>query len=219
MSNKKEAVLKEAAEKPSNVTISAPNFKSARITIRGTAPLVIHAFSSKVQNMMEETQAQGSVAKKGKKRSPKDFTELFNNARHISSAGWDGIPASAFRCAMIEACRMVGFKMTQAKMSVFIIADGYESESGTPLVKITKGSPREHRGPVRNATGVIDIRSRPMWDEWEALVNVRWDADQFNASDVLNLLARAGEQVGICEGRPFSKNSAGCGWGTFEVVS
>jgi len=34
---------------------------------------------------------------------------------------------------------------------------------------------------------------------------------------VTNLLSRVGMQVGIGEGRPFSKNSAGMGWGTFEL--
>jgi len=32
-----------------------------------------------------------------------------------------------------------------------------------------------------------------------------------------NLLARAGLQVGIGEGRPDSKNSAGMGWGLFQI--
>ena len=32
-----------------------------------------------------------------------------------------------------------------------------------------------------------------------------------------NLIARAGMQVGICEGRPDSSNSTGMGWGTFEI--
>jgi hypothetical protein len=47
---------------------------------------------------------------------------------------------------------------------------------------------------------------------------VRFDADQFTAQDVINLISRVGLQVGICEGRPDSKSSAGCGWGTFRVV-
>jgi hypothetical protein len=46
---------------------------------------------------------------------------------------------------------------------------------------------------------------------------LRWDADQFSVNDVMNLLSRAGVQVGIGEGRPFSKNSNGMGWGTWEV--
>ena len=70
---------------------------------------------------------------------------------------------------------------------------------------------------VRNATGVVDIRSRPMWDEWEADVRIRFDADQFSLTDITNLLSRVGAQVGIGEGRPDSKSSAGMGWGMFRL--
>jgi hypothetical protein len=71
---------------------------------------------------------------------------------------------------------------------------------------------------VRNESGVADIRWRPMWEQWGAIVNVQWDEDQFSATDVLNLMLRAGLQVGIGEGRPYSPNSNGMGWGRFEVV-
>jgi hypothetical protein len=210
----------KGGEKIERVSITPPNFKTAAIRIRGSAPLVIHAFSAKSQAMMEEQQQLGEQAKKGRKREPKDFTALYNRARHISRQGWDGIPAAAFRNALISACRVVGFKMTIAKLSLFVLADGFDRESGQPLVKITKGKPREHRSAARNASGVIDIRARPMWEEgWEAIVRVKWDGDQFQPSDVVNLFARVGGQVGICEGRPDSAMSAGCGWGTFEVVS
>ena len=70
---------------------------------------------------------------------------------------------------------------------------------------------------VRNATGVCDIRIRPMWDEWNAVVRIRFDADIFSLTDVTNLLMRVGEQVGLCEGRPDSKQSAGMGWGLFKI--
>ena len=53
---------------------------------------------------------------------------------------------------------------------------------------------------------------------WEADVRIRYDGDQFTASDVVNLLARAGLQVGIGEGRPDSKKSTGMGWGLFEIA-
>ena len=55
--------------------------------------------------------------------------------------------------------------------------------------------------------------------EWEADLTVEFDADTITAESVVNLLDRAGRQVGVGEGRPFSKNSNGQGWGTFSVVS
>jgi hypothetical protein len=200
------------------VTVSPPKFEMATIEIVGTTPLVLHKFSQKVQNTIRETQEAGSQSRKGKTRAARDFEENFQNARHISRDGWDGIPASAFRNAMISACRTIGFKMTIAKMSVFVVADGFD-EQGTGLVKITNGQPSMDVRPGRNANGGIDLRSRPMWQEgWRANVTFRWDADQFSATDLVNLLARAGQQVGVGEGRPDSKMSAGCGWGEFRIA-
>ena len=201
-----------------SVVITPPKFETATVVVVGDSPLVIHAFSQKAQEQIRATQEAGHQTTKGKKREPKSFEAAYNNARYIAQAGWDGIPASAFRSAMISACRTVGFKMTIAKMSLFCIADGYDNR-GTPLVKITKGSPTMHVGPARNANGGMDLRARPMWEPgWEAKVTLRWDAEQFSANDIINLLARAGGQVGLCEGRPDSRMSAGCGWGTFIVA-
>ncbi len=197
------------------VQIKAPNIKTAVFRIIGTAPLVQARFANKAGIML--TQQAGSQAKSKKKRDPKDFDKLCDDSVHYSREGWIGIPASAIRAGSISACRLVGFKMTLAKMSIFVEADGYDREEGTPLVKLIAGDYKKVDLHVRNATGVVDIRSRPMWDEWEADVRIRFDADQFSLVDVTNLLSRVGMQVGIGEGRPDSKNSAGMGWGTFRL--
>ena len=198
--------------------VEAPNFQSAVIKIRGTAPYVQHKFSKKAREMMIARQRAGSQGNKNRKRTPKDFEQDYKEATHFSQEGWIGIPAPSFRNAMISACRVIGFKMTLAKLSIFVDADGLDADEGTPLVKIV-GEPRVHESLVKNETGVADIRWRPMWEKWEASVRVRWDAGQFSAQDVVNLMARAGMQVGIGEGRPDSANSNGLGWGMFEVVS
>lgn len=215
-----EAKKGRASAQDRQVIIKPPRQEVATIRIRGTAPYVQHAFSQKALDTMIETQSMGQQAKKGRKRDPKDFDEVYRNASHISKQGWYGIPAPAFRNAMISACRTVGFKMTLAKLSLFVEADGFDAKSGDPLVKITKGQPRKHFAPARNDNGSTDIRCRPMWEEgWEANVRIRWDAEQFSASDVVNLFARAGMQVGVGEGRPDSRKSAGLGWGLFEIVN
>lgn len=208
-------------EKKEQVVIPAPNFKTAEFFIRGTAPLVIHKFSAKAIKMIRDKQELGSVAKKGSKREPKNFTDVFNGARHISIDGWDGIPASAFRCAMISACRLVNFKMTLAKLSVFVEADGFDATEGTPLVKIIGDAPEQFESMVRIGIGgsTTDISVRPMYRKWGARLRIRYDGDQFSHADVANLLLRCGLQIGICEGRPDSKSSAGMGWGVFEIVN
>ena len=86
-------------------------------------------------------------------------------------------------------------------------------------MKFSKGTPERHDAMVKLATGVCDITARPMWKEWEAQLRVKFDGDMFKLGDVTNLLSRVGAQVGIGAGRPYSSDSAGCGWGTFELVN
>jgi hypothetical protein len=200
------------------LTIPAPNFQVASFTVVGTAPLVGNKFSARARAEMRAAMEAGSTSKKGKKREPKDFERAYQEAIHRSTEGWAGIPAPAFRNAMISACKTAGFFMSRAKLALFILADGVDADDGTPLVRITKGEPRYAEHFVRNESGVCDLRPRPMWDPgWEAVVRVRFDAEQFTLLDVANLLARAGIQVGIGAGRPDSANSNGMGWGLFAI--
>jgi len=209
----------DGSKKDKHVAISAPNLQTAEFRLIGVAPYVQNKFSAKAREQMKSKQEAGPQANKGRKREAKDFKLCYEQAQHVSREGWHGIPAGSFRNAMISACRMVGFKMTHAKLSVFVEADGFDADDGTPLVRITKGKPHYHEMPVRNESGVCDIRARPMWDEgWEAKLRVRFDGDQFSVTDVANLLLRAGMQVGIGEGRPDSKASAGMGLGIFTIA-
>lgn len=199
-----------------SLAIKAPNFQVLRVRITGTAPLMIARFSKKAEIMA--TQMAGSQSRSKKVREARDFERDCQGARHISQDGWDGVHAGAFRNAMISACRTVGFKMTLAKLAVWVVADGKDREEGTPLVRIYGDYEADIR-PVRNATGVMDLRARPRYDHWHAFVTLQYDADIFAAGDVVNLLMRVGAQVGIGEGRPDSRESAGIGFGTFDVES
>jgi len=197
------------------------NIIRAVFQIRGTAPFVQNKFSAKQKALMMENMATPKAAQKAKSaRKPRDYDADFKNAQHVSTAGWNGIPCPAFRAAMIDACRAAGLVMTKAKMSVFVIPDGFDVDEGTPLVRIISPTPPERlESLVRNDNGGADIHIRPMWRDWSANVTVEFDADMITVESVVNLLDRAGRQVGVGEGRPFSKNSVGQGWGTFTVVT
>lgn len=199
------------------IFIPEPNMQDASFTIVGTAPLMIAKFSEKAKNKMEETQRAGSTARSKKTRSRRDFEADMQAARHISTDGWDGLAAAAFRNAMIDACRAVGFQMTKGKLAVFILPDGFDRDEGTPLVRIVGEEPECSIMPVRNATGVVDLRARPMWRAWSMTVQVRYDADIFTLTDVSNLMMRVGVQVGVGEGRPYGKNGNGMGMGLFQI--
>lgn len=200
-----------------SVAIKPPNFQQTTIRIVGTAPFCMNRMSSENRDKMVEKQKSGQRAKKGQMRPPKDFEKIYQGTMHVSTEGWYGIPAAAFRNAMVSACKIVGFAMTRAKLSLFVIHDGLDREDGQPLVKIIQGKPVRRDFPVKLADGSTDILPRAFFDEWVANVKVQWDGDQFSAEDVFNLMSRVGIQVGVGAGRPDSKNSTGMGWGTFRL--
>ncbi len=109
--------------------------------------------------------------------------------------------------------------MTLAKLSVFVVADGTDKlEPQIPLIRIY-GKAVKQEDMARVETGQPYVTVRAAYHDWSAKVQIRWDADQFSIQDVSNLLMRVGQQVGLCEGRYDSKNSAGLGWGCFELTN
>lgn len=203
------------AKKQVVFSIKAPNFQTLEVRIKGSAPLMVHKFSMKARHQIQAKQTSADKVKGA--RAPKDYKAEFNAARYISKQGWDGFYAGSIRNAMIRAASYGGgLTMTQAKGLLFIVAEGFDKEDGTPLVRI-QGKATHDTRPARNDGGGIDMRNRPRYDDWGAKLKISYDADLLSAQDVLNLLARAGESVGICDGRPSSPNSNGCGFGTFTV--
>jgi hypothetical protein len=198
------------------VSITPPDFGVMQIIIRGTAPLVVERFSKKAEIMMK--MAEGSSAKNRKERTARDYDREAEDARYRSPDGWEGFNAAAIRAGMISACRLVGFKMTLGRLSLFVEADDFDAAEGLPIVRIY-GKSHTFTAHTRNATGVVDVRSRPQYRDWAAKLRIRFDNGQIRPSDVVNLIARVGGQVGIGAGRPDSKASSGCGWGTFAIVS
>jgi hypothetical protein len=223
----------ETAKKTQTVTIAPPNFGIAEFHVRGEDdnPLVVHRFSLKVHEQLRQKMEMGKPQGSRKNRAPKDFDALFNEARYVSPQGWDGFKATAVRNSLISACRLVGFKMTLAKLSLFALEDGRDAqEPQVPLIRLysadTKmdalvdGVPfdaRKQEDWARVETGQPYITVRAAYFNWAAKIRVRFDADQFTLQDVTNLMMRVGMQVGWGEGRPDSKNSAGLGWGLFRI--
>jgi hypothetical protein len=212
--------LKAATEKKSEakVLITPPNFKFVTVKIEGTAPYMSNAMSSEARRKMREGQEQGTVNRgMKKKRDPKDFEAQFKGSLHVSKEGWYGIPCSAFRKAMIGACRTVGFPMTKAQLFLFVEKEGVDRDTGEGLVRI-HGEPIQDERIGKLATGVADILTRARFDDWSATVTLKWDADALQTTDVINLLARSGVHCGVGAGRPGSSHSAGIDMGTFCIA-
>lgn len=203
-----------------HLAVKPMNMKTAAFKIVGTSPLVIHRFDEKIKRQFMDKIEKGSTPAGKKKHAAQNLDELFERAKYIGETGgkrWEGFNASALRCAMISACRLVNFKMTLAKLSIVIIEDGRDvADPSYALVRIN-GKAERFDAVARTETGVAMLTIRPRYFPWSATAKIKFDADQFALQDIANLLARVGVQVGIGEGRNDSKNSCGMGWGAFEV--
>lgn len=201
-----------------NIKINAPNIQVAKFEIIGTTPLVVHRFSKKAKDKMIHTMMFPPKPGAKPKREPLDPEAEYNAARYISKEGWDGFNAAAVRNAAISACRLCGFKMTIAKLSIFTIADGVDrDEPWYNLVRIY-GKPERFDAIGRLDNGSPNPVYRPLYFPWKAVLRISFDTDQLGFQDVANLLHRVGTQIGLCEGRHDSKNSAGQGWGCFMLA-
>ena len=200
--------------------ISAPKFDMAIFEIKGKpgCPLVVNRFN---QKLLEAAEVSNGKKAPKKRYSPE---EQFDMARYKHEDGWDGFNATSIRKACITACKLCGYKMTMAQLSVFVVPNGWDSiEPQIPLIRIDK-EPRMQRDVARVQSGVSKkpyLCHRPAYDDWSSKVQMRWDADQFNVTDIANLMTRVGDQIGIGEGRPDASSSggAGMGWGLFDIIS
>lgn len=207
----------QATAEDLRITVKPLRQRQASFRLVGTSPLMVLRFSVKRKRKMMDTHEAGSQARSKKIREARNFEADFEESKYKLPDGSCGLNAAGLRRGLIEVCRLAGFKMIMAKMSVFVEADGYDDDDNTPLIRI-QGTPEMSVMPVRNASGVIDLRSRPVWREWKIdPVRIRWDLDQFSATDIFHLLQRVGAQNGLGEGRPNGKESAGMGFGLFDV--
>jgi hypothetical protein len=219
MSKKTENLAKLNLDHSVHIAVKYPSFDIISVRIIGTAPLCQCRISEKARDEMLYGMMHPDENKK-KKRVPKDLDKEFVDSYYKSTDGHYGIPAGAFRNGMIDSCRLTNLVMTKAKMCFTIIPDGWDPRDRTPLVYLPT-APEKYVAVTRLRKGmgfVTNICARSLWPEWEANVKVHFDTDQFTATDVFNLLTRMGLQIGVGEGRPYSKTSNGIGFGTFKLA-
>jgi hypothetical protein len=180
--------------------------KTISFWIRGTSPLIQHAWSEKGLRQMRMTAAE-------RKKQPKvarDPESEADAAMHKMEDGSPGFPMLAFKAALISAAHKdLGIEKTLVKKSLFLPSAYYEKG----LIGQLEGSePVIREDIVRIGQNQTDLRYRPEFDQWRVNVIVQIDSDLLNEQDVINLVNRAGFSVGIGEWRP----EKGGEYGRFE---
>lgn len=188
-----------------------------KLRVRGTVPLCCNNFSAKARQMMRDKQG-GEAVVKGAKSPRACFEAAFYPMQSKRGAPPRyGMPAVSFKCAMVDACSFIdGITKVQVRGSLFVLP---QEDQLIEIVGEVIGdeSNNWNETPVKNASGVADLRYRPLFAPgWTAVVEIEFDPSNIKAGQVVNLLNRGGLHIGIGDGRPQKKTDMG--WGRFEVV-
>lgn len=179
------------AEKPAEevgLEIPALEIRDLHIGIVSNSSLIVHRFDEKSKQQMLDKQMKKATG--GKKA--KDPQACFESSLYHHPDGGYGFPSIGFKAAAVRAGKLCGMKMTDARQMFHI--DG-------EYVRIL-GEPTMRDDVVRLSGGVSDIRFRGEFEDWAALITVKYRADIITPEQIANLFSHAGFSVGIGEWRP-----------------
>ena len=185
--------------------IAKPDRAFFSIQVHGLSALITHRLGDTARNKMIADQTKPKTARA--KRDLRDPEKEFREACYMVAKGVYGVPASGFASAMVSACRFVDdLPMTHARSLFYIKGEG--PRGGLVRVLDAKGKPAQPvmdedfvRVPPRTGTMMPCWRAR--FDEWYATLSFMInDVRLITVEAMVNLLDRAGTQIGICEGRP-----------------
>lgn len=191
------------------VDIPRPQIEILEVPIIGTSPYISHKWSAKAKKQIEDKQQKKAKGAR-EKRDPK--AEFLASMYEIpGKKGVYGIPARAFKQAMVDACRYGrGMSMAFAKGAFFVMGD-------LLTIKGSKPTMREDFVKVPPRTGGADIRYRGEFKEWSVVIQIRFNANLVSPEQIVNLVSIAGFHVGVGEWRPSSPMKPGNN-GMFEVA-
>lgn len=182
------------------------NRQTICITIVGTTPMIQHKWAEKALREIREKK-QG---KKTKSREACDPQQEGQDATYIAADGRFGVPLLAIKSAIISAAHKdIGVEKTLVRKALFI-----RCAAPDMVLPMRCDSPTIREDFVRVGMGGTDLRYRPEFGAgWEVDLDIEYDADLLNPTDIVNLIERAGFGVGICEWRP----EKGGEYGRFRV--
>jgi hypothetical protein len=165
------------------------------VPIVGTTPLIVHRFSEKAKKAMLDAM-QGRKSPK----QPKDPHAEYEAAYYRLKDGSPGFPSIAFKAATIGGARFYsGVTMTALKQ--FLFFGGEVGDDGRALTRID-GEAQMREDVVTVGRGGTDLRYRPEFREWSAVLEVTYVTSALTRGSVLSLIDAGGMGVGVGEWRP-----------------
>lgn len=165
------------------------------VPIVGISPLIVHRFSEKAKRQMLDNM-QG-------RKSPKEIKDPqaeYEAAFYRLEDGTPGFPSLAFKAATVGGARFYsGVTMTALKQYLFFTGD--PGNDGRAMTRII-GEPKLREDVVTVGRNGSDLRYRPEFKEWSAVLAVRYVTSALTQGSVLSLIDAGGMGVGVGEWRP-----------------
>lgn len=119
-------------------------------------------------------------------------------------------PTDAFKLAMTTAAKDRNYKGISGRDVLGSII------TVTEFVKINYEKQITHKKVGKNKDKVPILAIRPLFENWNAQLFLEFESDALSSEQVVNLLAKAGRQIGIGAYRP---NPSGGPFGRFTVTA
>lgn len=197
-----------AVKKTKVVSVFQLERETVQIPIIGMTPLIMHKFSEKSLREMQDKQAHKTKTKKKEAREPeKEYRSAIYFLNGSSTAGEQeryGFPAIGFKKAAVGSARHIdGLTMTELYGAFHILPDAGD------LVEVFSGEVVMRTDTVRIGQGTTDLRYRPEFRNWCALLRVDINIASISIEQVTNCINIGGFSGGIGDWRPERKGHFG----------
>ena len=192
------------------------------VPIIGTTPLITNKFSEKAARMIQDKQAQKTKTKKKEARDPeaefqaaahllngtkcgeKGAARLLNGKKCGEKGCRYGFPAIGFKKAAVGAARHIdGLTMAELYGAFHVLPDEGDN------VEIYATEVVMRTDTVRIGQGTTDLRYRPEFRNWCALLSVDVNTASISEEQVMNCINIGGFSGGIGDWRPERKGHFG----------
>ena len=212
-----------ATKKTEAVEIKPMELQTVNITIVGTTPLIVHAWSDKAKQMMLDKQRGKATKSKHEIKIPvNDFMaacywlteqpemgetdeEAESNWLRASENAKFGFPVTGIKQSAIMGAMRGGLdvKATELRGSFFL--EGATDASTSDLAEIVGPLPicREDMVKVGGMSKTADIRYRPQWNDWKIPLRMTYNVNgKYSLEQLLNCFNVGGFVCGVGEWRP-----------------
>lgn len=195
-------------------TLTIARLRTTRlwVPIRGLSPLITHNFSAKAKQQMLDNM-QGRKRVKEPRDPDADYQSGFYKIFQPDGSLSYGFPAIGFKAATVSAARFYDKSVTMTALRQVLFFEGVRTEGDPQELVEINGTPHMREDMVRLGLNSTDLRYRPEFTEWTAVLRVKFIESSIDKESVLALINAGGLGVGVGEWRPEKSGQ----YGQFEI--